>query len=326
MCLFPIRASYPPKPEGGRHFTYKGRGKLIFNPDGDILLPCQKCILCLKKRASEWALRAQHEISLHKENCFITLTYDEYHLPTRENMKKAFKQFMDSLRKKIHPRKIGYIVSHEYGEKKKRIHHHVLIFGYQPTDMVYLKTTPKGNKLFTAKEIKSIWKHGFHNIGDANGKTAYYIASYALKSKTHTITERQTGEIVEVSDKFDCSKRPGIGLRYLEKNYKQLIQSKTHLPRYYKKKLEDIDPEMLQQYEDNQKLSDPTTAQQKYDKLVCNLSKNNIIQNELRSNNLDESNKLRLQLLKKERDNFLQGEKTCKTKSMRSMTPKHELT
>lgn len=147
------------------------------------------------------------------------------------------------------------MVSHEYGSKTFRPHHHVLIFGYSPNNQKLLKTTNKGHPIFTSTEISELWKNGFHSIGDANAKTAYYIAAYALKGKQHDLEDPITGEITTVNDSFDCSKRPGIGYNYLLKNSDQIITAAVKtgniLPRYYQKKLIDINPEMLQYYEDN---------------------------------------------------------------------------
>jgi len=71
MCLFPGKAKL--NPEGGRP---------LFHPDGALKLPCGKCDECPKLRASAWGMRAQHEISLHNKNCFLTLTYNNQHSVT----------------------------------------------------------------------------------------------------------------------------------------------------------------------------------------------------------------------------------------------------
>ena len=40
-------------------------------------LPCGKCIGCRKSRSTDWAVRCFHESKLHKQNCFLTLTFDD---------------------------------------------------------------------------------------------------------------------------------------------------------------------------------------------------------------------------------------------------------
>lgn len=226
MCLFPTSARLS-----------KDGGRPILDKEGDLKLPCGKCCECISARALEWSLRCRHEISLHTDNCFITLTYSKENLPSHLTVKEPFQNFMKLLRKQL-KKKLSYIVSHEYGSKTYRPHHHAIIFGYNPEQQNFLKNTTGGNAIYTAPELDKIWTNGFHSIGEANEKTAYYIASYALKGKRKEINHPDTGEILKVADTMDCSKRPGIGLIYFINNATQLIQSGEQLPRYYRKILE----------------------------------------------------------------------------------------
>ena len=61
----------------------------IYNtvPEG-IEVPCGKCIACRIKKKSEWALRMLHELDSHQASQFITLTYDEDHVPKNLSLKK----------------------------------------------------------------------------------------------------------------------------------------------------------------------------------------------------------------------------------------------
>jgi hypothetical protein len=140
------------------------------------------------------------------------------------------------------------MVSYEYGSQKFRPHCHAIVFGYSPPDQKYLKKTTGGHSLFTSKELDKKWPFGFHSIGEANERTAYYIASYALKGKSHTIM-LPDGEEVIVKDEMQASRNPAIGLEYLKQNYIQLINSGEPLPRYYQKKLAGIDETALMHYE-----------------------------------------------------------------------------
>jgi hypothetical protein len=240
MCLFPVRAQK------------QDIGKPKLDPEGDIFLPCGKCSECKSKRASEWAIRCKHEIACHDENCFITLTYDEEHLPSHLIVKDEFQKFMKKVRKKAKS-KLKYIVSHEYGGKSGRPHHHVIIFGWSPNHQKFLMAAPQsGEPLFTSTEISDLWKNGFHSIGEANEKTAYYIAAYSLKSSTHHVTDPDTGEYFKVSDSMNVSTRPAIGKEYFLNNIEQVLNTSTVLPRYYKKLLERDYPDLLEEYENTQ--------------------------------------------------------------------------
>lgn len=239
MCLFPSTAQT-------QEF-----GKPKLHTEGDLVLPCGKCTECISKRAIEWALRARHEISLHPENCFITLTYNDETLPSIYLVKYEFQKFIKRLRKKL-KKNIRYMVSHEYGSKTFRPHHHAIIFGWNPENQKLLKTTPSGEKLFTSSELEKLWINGYSSIGSANERSAYYIASYSLKGKKNIIPDPLTGELVTVSDCMDASKRPAIGYVYFQKNIQQIIDSKLILPRYYKKRLLLENPLLHQHYEDRE--------------------------------------------------------------------------
>ena len=223
-------------------------GKIKFNHEGDLRLPCGRCTECISKRALEWATRARHEISCHKENCFLTLTYDEDNLRSPQIVKEDFQNFMKRLRKKL-KRPVRYMVSGEYGTNNYRPHFHCIIFGYNPHNQKFLKKTTKGESLFTSQEISNLWTNGYHSIGTANERTAYYIASYSLKGKKHNLTDPETGEIILVSDYMNCSKRPAIGYNFLEQNQNQLVNTGEILPRYYLKKLKDLNPTLHERYE-----------------------------------------------------------------------------
>lgn len=257
MCLFPIRAE---KQEFGRP-------KL--DPEGAIQLPCGKCFECKSKRAVDWALRARHEMSDHNENCFLTLTYDDNNLPSHLIVKSYFQKFIKRLRKKLHS-DIRYMVSHEYGGKTGRPHHHAIIFGWTPCQQRYLQEAPSGEPLYTSHELETLWPHGYHSIGTANEKTAYYIASYSLKSSSHDVLCPDTGEYLRVTDSMDSSKRPAIGRNYFFKNVNQLIDSNTQLPRYYIKLLDDHYPDLAEKYENRNMLQNnkPKSAHQKLAKYI----------------------------------------------------------
>lgn len=224
MCLKPLRASISDE-----------KPHIRFHYDGEVKLPCGKCMECKKLYAMEWAKRVEHELSLHDEACFITLTYAEEYLPPDSEKKKHYQKFMKRLRKRT-KKKLLSLVSHEYGSKEARLHHHMIIFGYSPKDQKLFTKTPKGHNLYTAQEITELWPYGHHTIAEANGKTAYYIASYAVKKRQKSLIDKTTGEFKEFIDTLDSSKAPAVGWNYLKKFYKQIFQSEQLIPRYYKRK------------------------------------------------------------------------------------------
>ena len=81
-------------------------------------IPCGKCVGCLLDRSRDWATRCMLEAKDHEHNCFITLTYNDDHLPDKREMindltgeisespfrtlqKRDFQLFMKRLRKQL---------------------------------------------------------------------------------------------------------------------------------------------------------------------------------------------------------------------------------
>ena len=93
-------------------------------------IPCRNCVGCRLEHSRQWAMRCTHEAQLHSDNCFITLTYDNAHLPSDFSLdKKHFSDFMKRYRKKFGPN-IRYFHCGEYGSKFGRPHYHACIFNH----------------------------------------------------------------------------------------------------------------------------------------------------------------------------------------------------
>ena len=233
-------------------------------------VPCGQCIGCRLARVMSWSVRMMHEAKTHSENSFITLTYDNNHLPDDlsihiEHVQKFFKD----LRYKIKPKKIRYFLSGEYGaideikdpaEKIKYIsrygssklgrpHYHAIVFGYWPSDS---KALPSKNDYtwYESRELQSIWKNGFVTVGEVTDESAAYTARYTIK-KLNASSEcdarfHYKGRKREFAV---MSRRPGIGQMFYEK-YKTELQNnysvvqrghEKALPRYYKQQFEKDD-------------------------------------------------------------------------------------
>ena len=70
-----------------------GKRTIVFNmrdgfSDMPIKIPCGKCIGCRLEHSKQWALRCMHESSLHKENMFLTLTYNNENLGEAATLNK----------------------------------------------------------------------------------------------------------------------------------------------------------------------------------------------------------------------------------------------
>lgn len=95
---------------------------------GQLLLPCGTCLGCQISRAREWAIRCSLEASRHDESCWITLTYDDAHVPPTLQ-KTHLSGFLKRFRLGLAPIPIRFFASGEYGEQTFRPHYHAILFG-----------------------------------------------------------------------------------------------------------------------------------------------------------------------------------------------------
>ena len=90
------------------------------------------------ERSKTWAVRCRHESLFWDHNVFVTLTYDDDHLPWHGSLVPEHLQlFVKRLRKalsgvqvapgSVH-RPIRFFGCGEYGSTSKRAHYHLLLF------------------------------------------------------------------------------------------------------------------------------------------------------------------------------------------------------
>ena len=112
-----------------------------------VALPCGQCHGCRLERSRQWAVRCLHESTLHAQNCFITLTYDDANLPTNGSLYYPdFQKFVRSLRD------AGYIFRYymagEYGSNFDRPHYHSILFGMHFPDKTYFGKGEAGFEIY----------------------------------------------------------------------------------------------------------------------------------------------------------------------------------
>jgi len=221
-----------------------------FDISRTLSLPCGQCVGCRLERSRQWAMRCLHEAKLHANNCFITLTYSDEHLPNDRSLHyRDFQLFMKKLRKKFGSN-IRFYMCGEYGEKFDRPHFHACIFGFDFPDRKYWKQTGSGSKLYRSEELEKLWKYGFSSIGDVNFESAAYVARYIMKKVTgqgkhdqhYKFTDLSTGEVLEKKPEFNkMSLKPGIGYEWFKKfrsdvyphDYVIINGRKVRPPKYY---------------------------------------------------------------------------------------------
>ncbi|AXL15256.1 replication initiator protein [Microviridae sp.] len=182
-------------------------------------------------------MRCYHEASLYEDNCFITLTYDDEHLPPGGTLiKHHYQDFMKRLRWTFRPRRIRFFHCGEYGEKFERPHYHACIFNLDMPDK-RLYSERDGVPLYTSELLDSLWGHGFTTVGDVTFESAAYVARYVMKKITgeqaaehYETFDENTGEIFQKQPEYvTMSRRPGIGKGWLEKYKAEVFPSDTVL-------------------------------------------------------------------------------------------------
>lgn len=197
-------------------------------------VPCGKCLLCRIAKSREWSVRILHESSTVDDSTFVTLTYDDEHLPQDYGLHKDHLQkFIKRLRRKIEPRKIRYYGCGEYGEKYGRPHYHIIIFNM----------SIKEESL-----IKDVWQQGMIKCGTVTYDSARYVADYIFKKYDGKKGEEVYGKLQRPFQVYS----KGIGKDFAQSSKAYILRKKgitvrgveVGLPRYYRKLL-DIDPEEM---------------------------------------------------------------------------------
>jgi len=239
-------------PSGGLVFA---RHKSIGLP---MRVPCGRCIGCKLERSRQWAVRCMHEASLYADNSFVTLTYDDEHVPRFGSLlMDDWQKFFKRLRKRAG--KVRFFGCGEYGEQFGRPHYHACLFGLDFPDKV-LWTTRGGHSVFRSPLLESVWTFGQSEIGSLTFDSAAYVARYCVKKITgkgalehYQCVDPETGELGSRLPEFaTMSRRPGVGAGWYELYSADVFPSDEVIingvaskpPRFYDKLLEVSSPEV----------------------------------------------------------------------------------
>jgi len=262
-CYYPLTGYRTKEPnENGKYPIVWGYQEAQL--DDEITCCCGRCLGCLIDKSQDWAIRGVHESNLHEQNSFITLTYDEEHLPLDKSLHRSeFNQFLERLRYWLElnqpETKFLYLGCGEYGEQG-RAHFHSALFGFQFPDLQAHQGNGK-DMLYTSEILTQIWGKGFCTVGEVTRESVAYIARYTLKKQSLAMNDRlkkgrelinpMTGEITtaeeilysEINKEMQFSSRnPALGknwfLKYgndCRKGFITLKGRKHPIPTYYEK-------------------------------------------------------------------------------------------
>lgn len=157
-----------------------------------------------------------HEASLHDNNCFLTLTYEDAQLPEHGSLRKRdYTLFMKRLRKHTGLDRVRFYMCGEYGEITGRPHYHACIFGYDFPDKYYWRTTGQQHKCYRSETLERLWPHGSSEIGSVTFESAAYVARYIVSKRTGKNAKEYYGE--RQPEYNNMSRKPGIGNAWFAK-------------------------------------------------------------------------------------------------------------
>lgn len=206
-CATPIRVwrGKDANPETGK-YPLVFKGKKAAQVEQDFQIPCGKCLACKSARANAWGVRMYHEASLHAQNSFVTLTYEN---PPPAINKRDLQLFFKRVRK--HGLRLRYFAVGEYGDQTRRPHYHAAIFGHDFRGGSY----NINSELYASPLLTELWGHGQVAVGDLSLDSCMYVAGYCQK---------KSGD----DDTFSLmSTRPGIGHNWLDKYHDDLARTGT---------------------------------------------------------------------------------------------------
>lgn len=240
-----------------------GKRSIVFNlkdgyKDLEVTVPCGRCRHCRLAYSRSWAVRIVHEAQMHKVNSFITLTFNNEHIPQDRSIRKEHLQKFFKRLRKYTGVSLRYFACGEYGERNNRPHYHAIIFGYDFPDKVLYKKSYSGDLLYRSETLEKLWKYGFSLIGEVTFQSAAYVARYVMKKRKgeenyvdpitgktnaehYMLADSETGEIYNLEPEFCLmSRRPGLGKTWFEKykndtdkDFVTVDRKKFSLPKYY---------------------------------------------------------------------------------------------
>lgn len=191
-----------------------------------VLVPCGQCIGCRLDYSRTWASRCMLEAMDHETNYFLTLTYNDDHLPPGKKLlptlvPEAMQLFIKRLR-----RHYEYTYGHtgirfygagEYGDISGRPHYHIIAFNLPLQDLTVFGKNELGHTFYRSATLEALWPYGYVVIGECTWQSCAYTARYVVKKQ-----KGQTAGVYEEAGIYPefcrMSRKPGIARNYFEAN------------------------------------------------------------------------------------------------------------
>lgn len=248
-------------------------------PENDYYrIPCGQCIDCRLRYSKEWASRIICESALYEYNLFVTLTYDDDHLPLSKvcptlstldyrDLQLFLKRFREALRRDFGFTGVRFYAAGEYGDLSQRAHFHICFFNlpYQVMEQLrFYKTSFCGDLYYISDYIQDVWGKGIVVCGDLNFQSAAYVARYVCKKIKGSEKLDELKRLGITNQESRMSLKPGIGADYfylfkdqIYKNDEMFLPAvgRVCVSRYFDKLMNLDDPVFLAELKAHRALS-----------------------------------------------------------------------
>lgn len=185
---------------------------LCRNPyvDGAAAYGCGQCMPCRFNRRRIWSHRILLEAKQYEDNAFVTLSYDDEHLPANGSLAPADIQlWLKRLRFKYAPKRLRFFIVGEYGDDSSRPHYHAALFNFPACKFGMSQFGTRGKSCcVVCDSVRDSWGKGLVFLGSLQRESAAYISGYVVKKMTHKDDPRLDGRYPEFAR---MSLKPGIG-------------------------------------------------------------------------------------------------------------------
>lgn len=210
-------------------------------------VPCGSCVNCQRSKIAQWTFRAECEMFYWSSGCLVTMTYDNDHLPIKDNKyskeacKNDYTSFFNDLRRycQYHKRKYKIMCALEFGKRyTQRPHFHLLLLGFTSADKELLYSFWRKCEKFCF-DVKDIdFTSDRKKIGAVR-----YITKYMLKEHDKDNADNASGRsnhYKQFKNLFFVSM--GLGKQFFIDNLNSFVSNgfkyrngkkEIHLPRYY---------------------------------------------------------------------------------------------
>lgn len=199
-------------------------------------IPCGQCEGCRIDRSRDWANRCMMELQYHKDAYFVTLTYNDEHVPrayyadpetgeafeSKTLLKRDWQLFMKRLRKATSGRpdceNLRFFMCGEYGPKTLRPHYHAIIFGLHLDDLKPFSQRQLGKKVynyFTSETLQNAWSVVQYSQGNPSSSGEVFTSDSFQQKRIrvplgHVLVGQVTWETCAYVARYVLKKQYGV--------------------------------------------------------------------------------------------------------------------